>query len=158
MVMHGVPDRFPDLRCAFLEGGVAWAANLYSDLIGHFEKRGLGGIHTYDPDKIDRGMIRTLFESHGSERFKKHLDELEDGLGHLSGPGLFQDDFASSGIETSQDIKTIFERNFRFGCEVEDRRGSLGTGDGRTPLGRRLPRLYVHECRHNVDRSQTKFL
>ena len=40
MLMHGVPNRFPELRCAFLEGGVGWACDLYSDLIGHFEKRG----------------------------------------------------------------------------------------------------------------------
>ena len=55
----------------FLKGGVAWAANLYSDLIGHFEKRGLGGIHTYDPDRIDRSQLRALFESHGSRALQE---------------------------------------------------------------------------------------
>ena len=35
----GVPRRFPELRFAFLEGGVAWGANLYADILGHFEKR-----------------------------------------------------------------------------------------------------------------------
>ncbi len=39
LIMGGVTTRFPDLRFAFLEGGVTWAAQLYSDLIGHWEKR-----------------------------------------------------------------------------------------------------------------------
>ena len=44
LLMGGVPRRFPSLRFAFLEGGVAWAANLYSDLLGHFEKRSRAAI------------------------------------------------------------------------------------------------------------------
>ena len=40
LFMGGVTRRFPDLPFAFLEGGVAWAVSLYSDLIGHWDKRG----------------------------------------------------------------------------------------------------------------------
>ena len=157
MVLHGVPQRFPKLRCAFLEGGVAWASNLYSDLIGHFEKRGLPGIHAYDPDKIDRSVIKALFESHGSERFKKHLDELEEGLGHLSGPGLFQDDFAGSGIEKSEDIKTIFERNFRFGCEADDPMNAVGFNRKINPLGAQIRAIFSSDIGHwdVTDMSET---
>jgi predicted TIM-barrel fold metal-dependent hydrolase len=157
MVLHGVPHRFPELRCAFLEGGVAWAANLYSDLIGHFEKRGVPGIHAYDPDKIDRGVIKALFESHGSERFKKHLDELEEGLGHLSGPGLFQDDYAGSGVEKSEDIKTIFERNFRFGCEADDPMNAIGFNRNINPLGAQMRAIFSSDIGHwdVTDMSET---
>ena len=35
--MNGVTRRFPELRFAFLEGGVGWACGLYSDLIGHWK-------------------------------------------------------------------------------------------------------------------------
>ena len=42
--------RFPDLNFAFLEGGVAWAAALYADLIGHWEKRNLAALRRHlDP-------------------------------------------------------------------------------------------------------------
>ena len=157
MVMNGVPDRFPELRCAFLEGGVAWAANLYSDLIGHFEKRGVPGIHAYDPDKIDRALIKSLFKSHGSERFKKHLDELEEGLGHLSGPGLFRDDFARTRIEKAEDIKTIFERNFRFGCEADDPMNAVGFNRKLNPLGAQMRAIFSSDIGHwdVTDMSET---
>jgi predicted TIM-barrel fold metal-dependent hydrolase len=148
MVMNGVPDRFPELRCAFLEGGVAWAANLYSDLIGHFEKRGVPGIHAYDPEKIDRALIKKLFESHGSERFKKHLDELEEGLGHLSGPGLFVDDFARTKIQSGADIKRIFERNFRFGCEADDPMNAVGFNRAINPLGAQMRAIFSSDIGH----------
>ncbi len=157
MVMHGVPQRFPELRCAFLEGGVAWAANLYSDLIGHYEKRGVPGIHAYDPDSIDRESMRSLFEQHGSARFQKHLDELEEGLGHLSGPGLFHDDFAGSGIECAEDIKTIFERNFRFGCEADDPMNAVGFNRKINPMGAQLRAIFSSDIGHwdVTDMSET---
>jgi predicted TIM-barrel fold metal-dependent hydrolase len=148
MVMHGVPHRFPELRCAFLEGGVAWAANLYSDLIGHFEKRGVPGVHAYDPDRIDRAKIRALFESHGSERFKKHLDELEEGLSHLGGPGLFRDDFEGTGIASAEDVKRIFETNFRFGCEADDPMNAVGFNRAINPLGAQIRAIFSSDIGH----------
>ena len=42
LFLGGVTRRFPDLNFGFLEGGVAWAASLYADLVGHFEKRSGG--------------------------------------------------------------------------------------------------------------------
>src|SRR5262249_17766103 len=36
LLMGGVPRRFPELRVAFLEGGVGWAAALYADIIGRW--------------------------------------------------------------------------------------------------------------------------
>ncbi len=148
MVMNGVADRFPELRCAFLEGGVAWAANLYSDLIGHFEKRGIPGIHAYDPEKVDRELLKSLFESHGSERFKKHLDEFEEGLSHLAGPGLFMDDFARTEIESAADIKKIFERNFRFGCEADDPMNAVGFDRKINPLGAQIRAIFSSDIGH----------
>ncbi len=148
MVMNGVPDRFPELRCAFLEGGVGWAANLYADLIGHFEKRGVPGVHAYDPDKIDRDLLRSLLESHGSERFKKHIDELEEGLGWLSGPGLLVDDFAKTGIESAEDVKKIFDRNFRFGCEADDPMNAVGFNRKINPLGAQIRAFFSSDIGH----------
>lgn len=157
MVMSGVFDRFPALRCAFLEGGAAWGANLYADLVGHFEKRGVPGIHAYDPDRIDRGQVRSLFERHGSARFKKHLDEFEEGLLHLSGPGLFQDDFARSGVERASDLKRIFETNLRFGCEADDPMNAVGFDRRIHPMGARLRPIFSSDIGHwdVTDMSET---
>jgi predicted TIM-barrel fold metal-dependent hydrolase len=44
LFLGGVTRRFPQMNFAFLEGGVAWAASLYCDLIGHWEKRNLGAL------------------------------------------------------------------------------------------------------------------
>ena len=41
--------RFPQLRFAFLEGGAAWACNLLSDLLGHWEKRNRDAIAAVRP-------------------------------------------------------------------------------------------------------------
>src|SRR5262245_30896181 len=36
LFMGGVPRRFPGLRFAFLEGGVAWGCQLRADILGHY--------------------------------------------------------------------------------------------------------------------------
>jgi hypothetical protein len=53
----GVPMRHPGLRFAFLEGGVAWAASLFADILGHWEKRSGRGVLHYDPDALDRSAL-----------------------------------------------------------------------------------------------------
>ena len=57
LLMGGVPRRFPELRFAFQEGGTAWACNLYSDVIGHWEKRNAEAVRRYDPAELDRSML-----------------------------------------------------------------------------------------------------
>ena len=41
--LGGVTRRFPELRFAFLEGGVGWGCQLFGDLIEHWERRGAQG-------------------------------------------------------------------------------------------------------------------
>ena len=58
LFLGGVTRRFPALNFAFLEGGVAWAAALYSDLVGHWEKRNLVALRrNLDPALIDRELL-----------------------------------------------------------------------------------------------------
>jgi hypothetical protein len=40
LFIGGVTRRFPRLKFAFLEGGVAWGCSLLAGLISHWEKRG----------------------------------------------------------------------------------------------------------------------
>ena len=49
LVLGGVTKRFPKLHFAFLEGGVAWASELYAGLVGHCGKRNPTVIGNYDP-------------------------------------------------------------------------------------------------------------
>ncbi len=58
LFLGGVTRRFPDMNFAFLEGGVAWAAALYSDIVGHWEKRNLAALRAnLDPALIDRRLM-----------------------------------------------------------------------------------------------------
>ena len=58
LFLGGVTRRFPDLNFGFLEGGVAWAASLYADLIGHCEKRSGAAMRRLDPDERRLGRVR----------------------------------------------------------------------------------------------------
>ena len=51
LFLGGVTRRFPELNFAFLEGGVAWAAALLSDLVGHWEKRNRDALRAPRPGR-----------------------------------------------------------------------------------------------------------
>jgi predicted TIM-barrel fold metal-dependent hydrolase len=122
LFLHGVPVRFPRLRFAFLEGGVAWGASLRADLCSHLEKRGPDRIGSLDPRALDRDELRRLFARYAPKRFVEHLGELEGALAVLSRPDEDRasiDEFARSGVATSDDVFAVFDR-FHFGCEADD--------------------------------------
>ena len=56
--------RFPELRFAFLEGGVGWGCQLFGDLVEHWERRGAPALKRMDPDKLDRKLLLKLVEKH----------------------------------------------------------------------------------------------
>lgn len=117
----GVMHRFPSLRFAFLEGGVAWAAALCADLVGHFEKRHRDAIGHYDPARLDRAQLRALVEQYGAADMR--VDELDDALHMLSEPDEDRsqlDEFAQSGARSPADIRDTFARQCFFGCEADD--------------------------------------
>ena len=63
--LGGVTRRFPELRFAFLEGGVGWACQLFGDLIEHWERRNRTALEHMDPRKLDRALLMSLVEKHG---------------------------------------------------------------------------------------------
>jgi hypothetical protein len=148
LFFHGVPRRFPELRCAFLEGGTGWACGLYADLIGHWQKRGAAGVRAYDPAHLDRELIAKLFASHGSDRYKKHIDELDAGLRVLCEPQPLVDEFEASGVGCVEDIRDIFVKNFNFGCEADDPANAGAFDSARNPLGARLPAIFSSDIGH----------
>ena len=54
LFLGGVTRRFPTMNFAFLEGGVAWAAALFSDIVGHWEKRNLAALRANLDPALDR--------------------------------------------------------------------------------------------------------
>ena len=108
----GVPMRFPQLRFAFLEGGAAWACNLLSDLLGHWEKRNRDAIGQYDPAALDRdqlgGAVRARTPKVGCATGSTGSPT---GLGMLSEPIVGDDvvdEFAESLVQRPEDIVDIF--------------------------------------------------
>ena len=63
--LGGVTRRFPELRFAFLEGGVGWASQLFGDLIEHWERRSAKALERMHPDKLDRAKLMSLVEKYG---------------------------------------------------------------------------------------------
>jgi predicted TIM-barrel fold metal-dependent hydrolase len=122
LFLGGVMHRFPQLRFAFLEGGVTWAATLCADLVGHWEKRNRDAIMQYDPARLDRDELRALIERYGDDRVRARVDALDDALRMLSDPDEDRsriDEFAASGVEKADDIRAAFAR-CSFGCEADD--------------------------------------
>jgi hypothetical protein len=132
LVLGGVPWRFPQLRFALLEGGVGWACNFISDLVGHWERRRRDALETQvRPTNLDLGMLKGLFARHGGARYEEKMDEL---LGCLSLVEPFLtvdeaterayreavDDFAAVPAESADELRSYFAERFYFGCEADD--------------------------------------
>src|SRR5215475_5298320 len=151
LFLAGVTRRFPRLRFAFLEGGVAWACQLYADLVGHFEKRNARAIRDLDPRAIDRARMRELFERFASKRFRRHEDELDAALHLLAEPdedpaGL--DEFSACGLESAEEIRERFAGPFFFGCEADDPMNPAAWDARRNPFGARLRAIWGSDIGH----------
>ena len=151
LFLGGVPRRFPDLRFAFLEGGVAWACTLYADLIGHYAKRNRAALGHYDPKMLDRARVEELVRREGPVTFVDRLDRLSEALGFLSDPdepvdGL--DEFARSGITSPETIREVFTGQFFFGCEADDPTNAFAFDTRINPLGAQLRAMFASDIGH----------
>ena len=132
LVLSGVLHRFPTLKFAMLEGGVGWACNLLTDLIGHWEKRTPEALMQNTlPTNLDMEQLAELFRRHGGQRYEDKLDEL---LGCLSMAAPFLspaeaaarepkdglDDFAANPIKSAEALRAQFSGQLYFGCESDD--------------------------------------
>jgi hypothetical protein len=151
LFLGGVPQRFPSLRFAFQEGGVAWAAGLYANLVGHWEKRNRDTVEHYNPMHLDRARLVELFEEHGSARYRERLDQLDAGLQMLSLPDedpATLDEFSRCGITGVDDIRDVFTTAYHFGCEADDPMTALAFDAGRNPGGARFKALFASDIGH----------
>lgn len=152
LFMAGVTRRFPTLNIAFLEGGVAWACMLYSDLIGHWKKRNRKALEEVNPANLDRAMFRELVERYGGREIAERwaADELKLQTFDTPNPPSVQelDDYAACGIERADDIRDLFVRNFYFGCEADDPMNAWAYNTHINPFGAKLKTLLGSDIGH----------
>ena len=151
LFMGGVTRRFPRLRFAFLECGAAWAAGLFADLLGHWDKRNRAALENYNPDNLDRALYLDLLRRYGGTMVEGKLDEAWNGSGVLHGtredPAAL-DDFAACGIERAEDIYELFVPRFYFGCEADDPLNAAAFATKVNPFGARLRAFVSSDIGH----------
>jgi predicted TIM-barrel fold metal-dependent hydrolase len=151
LFLAGVPRRFPRLRFAFLEGGVAWAAQLAADLVGHFEKRSREAVRSYDPAALDRARLSALAQQWGAPRVRERLGELDASLHLLSEPDedpARLDEFAALGLDSAEALARLFAERFFFGCEADDPLNAVAYDRARNPFGLPLHALFGSDIGH----------
>lgn len=151
LLIGGAPMRFPDLRWAFLEGGVGWAANFLGDALGHYEKRNGEAIQHYNPAAIDRTALQAHLVAHGDPQLTARLDRLDYALMMLSDADEDPeslDEWAESGITSADDIVGMFRDRFYFGCEADDPMNALAYQQHLVPAGVRLRAIFASDIGH----------
>ena len=150
--LGGVARRYPTLNFGFMEGGVSWACQMCGDLIEHWEKRRREALQYPNATGIDE--LRALIDRYGDAKLKRSADAIlnnldafrpECSLEELSRPEHVVDDFEASGVNSKNDIRAVFSRNFFFGCEADDR-ATLWAFDPR--MGVRLRPVFSSDFTH----------
>ncbi len=149
LLFSGVPNRFPTLRFAFLEGGASWAASLFNDFSGHFAKRRATAIGHFDPRHLDIEVVRSLFIEFGTNCVLEAMAEFDGSLAPLSQQvSSPSDDFARSGFESSEEIRKVFEDQMFFGCEADDRMNIVGSEQWTGAIGARIRTILGSDIGH----------
>ena len=105
----GVTHRFPDLRFAFLEGGVAWACQLLNDIVEHWELRSAEGLAHLDPRRLDHERLGELSRRYGTPEMRTALEACHRGWGTSVIIGV-----AESGKEiATRPFQLVTGRNWR---------------------------------------------
>jgi hypothetical protein len=152
--LSGVTQRFPTLNFAFLEGGVAWATELYAGLVGHCSKRNPMVIGNYDPRNIDLELLADLLGEYGQGLVAGRPDPHDPDLVRSpNGWHAFKDDLIAHeldalGIKSAEDLRPLFEPNFFYGCEADDPLVSVGFDQRLNPFGARLKAMFSSDIGH----------
>jgi predicted TIM-barrel fold metal-dependent hydrolase len=153
LFMGGVTKRFPELRFAFLEGGVAWGCELYNDIFMDWRTRNIEFLPNLDPKQLDWKVFGELCEEYGGPLFTERLEryrkgEASDLIAGPLDPGQPLDEFAHCGVKSARDIRDRFVRNFFFGCEGEDRMTAIAFDSKKNPLSARLNAMFGSDIGH----------
>ena len=148
----GVPQRFPTLKFAFLEGGAGWASQLYNTMFEYWEKRNLEALReNLDPAKLDVDLLVEMFEKYGNdyltpERIAKEPHQSINSNLFVDPEEL--DDFAPTGVKKPEDIREIFDTNFYFGCEADDRMNAVAFDTKLNHYGARMNAILGSDIGH----------
>ena len=145
LFLGGVTRRFPTLRFAFLEGGVSWAAQLYSDLVGHWEKRNVAALRAnLDPSLVDRELLGRMIAKYAPD-----APPVSGGLvNRPPEPEDMIDEWARCGIDRAEDIRALFVDRFFFGCEADDPLTSTAFNTKVNPFGAELHAMIGSDIGH----------
>jgi hypothetical protein len=125
--LGGVAHRFPSLNFQFLEGNSAWALGLYNDMCEHWEKRNVTALkRNLNPHTLDVEVLAKAFEEYGDKHLRAERIRANPHFmpSDLAWPESELDEFKACGIKRLDDIRRVFEKNFFFGCEADDRLAS----------------------------------
>jgi predicted TIM-barrel fold metal-dependent hydrolase len=152
LFLAGVYKRFPDLRFAFLEGGVAWSSQLLADLLGHYEKRNRDAVRAYDPRRFDLDVAHELLAEFARGPIADRAARYEETARRMKEmpaehPGGF-DDFAGSLVTSEEDIIDVFKHQLFFGCEADDPMNALAFDRRLLPAGTRLNAMFASDIGH----------
>ena len=156
MFLGGVTRRFPHLRMGFLEGGTAWACQLYADLIEHWEKRNRTALEYNDPANLDHDLMIDLASEFGPDGMAEMMADRDSALfaalntaaSTNDGGQIELDDYAPCEIEKEEDIADLFVPNFYFGCEADDRLNATAFNTEVNPMGSRINALFSSDIGH----------
>ena len=158
----GVPRRFPTLKFAFLEGGAGWASQLYNSMFEYWEKRNLAALkENLDPAKLDVDLLVEMFKKYGNDYLTPERIRAEPHQSinsNLFVPAEELDDFASTGVTEPENIREIFDANFYFGCEADDRLNTVAFDTRLNHFGARLNAILGSDIGHWDVPDMTKVL
>lgn len=142
----GVTRRFPELRFAFLEGGVGWGVQLLAGLADRWVKRGGPNIAALDPARVDWQEVEALLAAE-NPRYAKP-DVMASLRSYTDSPPQQRDEFAAAGIEKLEDIPALFVERFFFGCEADDPINAWAFDERRNPFGVKLRAILGSDIGH----------
>jgi predicted TIM-barrel fold metal-dependent hydrolase len=149
LVLGGVTERFPELKFAFQEGGVAWACSLFADMVEHYETRSAEELEILDPDNLDVDLLCQLADEYAPEMAAAMRDEnaIFDNatLPERVAP---RDDFAAAKVDKLSDLAERFAKPFYFGCEADDRTVAWAYAANNNPFGSKLNTLFGSDIGH----------
>ena len=152
LFMGGVTRRFPELNIGYLEGGVGWGANLYNNIVEHWEKRNLPYLlENLDPNKLDQDLAVEMFQKYGNrylDAARLRGDDNPFRPRDYAIPENELDEFAACEIEQKEDIKDLYCNSFYFGCEADDALVPLAFDTKINQIGAKLKVTFSSDIGH----------
>jgi predicted TIM-barrel fold metal-dependent hydrolase len=148
LFLGGVPQRFPELRFLFLEGGVSWARALLADLGSHWEKRSLPALaRESDPRLGDADLFLRLYEEYGGSLYRP-VSRDDVATRWRVDPEDPTDSFGALDVATKGELQRLFAERFYFGCEGDDPVTASAFDAIRNPGGLRLNAVFGSDIGH----------